>query len=533
LKRANVLIGLTAVALVAACAPPPGPFDVLITGGTVVDGSGEPSYLADVGILGGEIVFVGDASGAEATDTIDATGLVVAPGFIDVHSHTDAPITNRPELKLNEGVVRMGVTTIVGGPDGYLAPEGMAQIIDGVGTNGTGTNVALYVGHNGIRRAVMGNEQRAPTEAELEQMRALVRQGMEMGAVGLSTGLMYEPGMFSETDEIIELAKEVAPYGGIYDSHVRSPVHDLLGSDREVIDIGSGAGIPAKLGHLKAVGLQNEGAIADVIAMVEEARARGENVVSDQYPYDGAATANLRGIIVVPPALRGPDLDLRAALADPASRAQIKEASENGVNGGFAWLKATGYTSMRITSSAAYPELVGKYLSEIADERQQDRFDVVAELYLGSEDPVNITLGAIKEPDVRLLMQQPWNMIASDGGYSNGESPRGGLHPRSTGTFPRVLGRYVRDWQVITLEDAVRKMTSLPADFLGLQNRGHIAAGNVADITVFDAATIIDNSTWDEPHLFSTGVIHVLVNGTAVLRDAEMTGEAPGTFLRR
>ncbi len=522
---------LLTAGLALACQPPPGPFDVLIVGGTLVDGSGEERREADVGIVGGEIVFVGDAQGAEAADTIDASGLIVAPGFIDAHSHTVPAMTVRPEQRFNEGVVRMGVTTVVGGPDGGLAPASMAQLVDAVGTNGVGTNVALYVGHNAIRNTVMGTQQRAPSTEELEQMKAMVREGMEMGAVGFSTGLMYEPGMFSETDEVVELARVVAAYGGIYDSHVRNPVHDMLGSDREAIDIGSRAGIPAKLGHLKAVGLHNEGAIAEVIAMVEEARARGENVVSDQYPYDGAATSTLRGIFVVPPALRAPGFDLREGLADEATRSQLKEASENGVDGGFAWLKATGYSSMRITSSADYPELVGEYLSELADARGVEPFDLISELSLGAEQPIGITLGAIKEPDVRELMRQPWNMIASDGAYSAGIRPQG--HPRSTGTFPRVLGRYVREWQVITLEDAVRKMTSLPAEFLGLEGRGRIAVGYAADVTIFDADTIIDNSTWDEPQLFATGVIHVLVNGIAVLRDEEMSGAAPGAFLQK
>ncbi len=530
--RCVVFVLLLSCIVAGACGPQPGPFDLLIVNGTVVDGSGEPGRAADVGIDGDRIVFVGDTRGAVATRTIDAEGMVVTPGFIDVHSHTLPAVAGQLEQRFNEGVVRMGVTTVVGGPDGGFSPENIAQVIDSWGTNGAGTNAAVYVGHNAVRRAVMGNDQRAPSPDELEQMKGMVRAGMEMGAVGLSTGLMYEPGMFSETSEVIELAKVVEPFNGIYDSHVRNPVHDLLGSDLEVIEIGRSAGIPAKLGHLKAVGLHNEGAIADVIAMVDEARARGETVVSDQYPYDGAATATLRGIIVLPPELRRvEELNLADALADQQTRTRLKESSENGVDGGFAWLKATGYSSMRITSSSDYPELVGSYLSELAEERGQDPFDLVAELILGAEDPVGITLGAIKEADVRLLMQQPWNMIASDGGYSDGRTPRG--HPRSTGTFPRVLGRYVREWEVLPLADAVRKMTSLPAAYIGLLDRGLIAEGYVADITIFDPETIIDRSTWDEPHLFAEGVLHVLVSGVAVLQDGELTGETPGSFLTR
>ncbi|NIP60792.1 MAG: hypothetical protein GWM92_02640, partial [Gemmatimonadetes bacterium] len=333
----------------------------------------------------------------------------------------------------------------------------------------------LYVGHNGIRRQVMGDDQRrAPSPDELEGMRALVREGMELGALGLSTGLMYEPGMFSETDEVVELAKEVEPYGGVYDSHVRNPVHALLESDREVIEIAERAGIPAKIGHLKAVGLHNEGAIRDVIRLVEEARDRGVEVVSDQYPYDGAATGTLERIIVVPPEMaEDPGFDLRAALRDPGTRAALRDASENGVDGGFAWLKATGYSSMRITTSPDYPELVGRYLSGLPEERGSGGFDLVAHLYLTVREPVGITLGAIKEPDVRALLVQPWNMIASDGGYADGESATG--HPRGAGTFPRLLGHYVREAGLLDLEEAIRKITRLPASFHGIDDRGRIA----------------------------------------------------------
>lgn len=506
------------------------PFDLLIRGGTVVDGTGAPRFKADIGIRGGRIIFIGTARDRTARDTIEAAGLIVAPGFIDVHNHTARAIAH-PDKRWNEGFIRQGVTTIVGGPDGSLEPAEMKRLIAAYERNGIGTNVAFYVGHNAIRRRVMGMARRAPTPAELAQMKALVREGMELGAVGLSTGLMYPPGMFSDTDEVVALAREVAPYHGIYDSHVRDPVHALLASDKEAIEIGERAGIPVKIAHLKAVGLHNQGAIKQVIALIEEARARGVNVVSDQYPYDGAATATLRSIIVVPDDLkRRPNFDLKAALRDPHERQRLKRASEEGIDGGFAWLKATGYTSIRITSSTDYPQLVGKYLSQLAEERGVDGFQVISDLILEATAPIGITLGAIKEADVRQLMVQPWNMIASDGGYVDSHS-RGNGHPRSTGTFPRVLGRYVRQLGLLKLEEAIRKMTSLPAEFLGFRDRGRIAVGWAADITIFDPQTIIDRSTWDQPHLLAEGVRHVLVNGIPVLRDGQLTGHAPGRFL--
>lgn len=512
----------------------------------MVDGLGGPPAPGAVAINGAEIASVGD-NAIEGRDTLDATGLVVAPGFIDVHSHTP-PFLADPANRLNEGVVRQGVTTVVGGPDGGFAPAVIQQLSEAYASHGTGTNVAFYVGHNGIRRQVMGDDQRrAPTADELDRMRTLVREGMEIGALGFSTGLMYEPGMFSETEEVVALAQVAAEHGGVYDSHVRDPVHDLAGSDREVVEIAERAGMPGKIGHLKAVGLHNEGAIAEIVALVEAARERGVNIVSDQYPYDGAATASLAGIVVVPPQLDGLDdframgrqgrtdsgiAELRAALADPDTRERLRLASENGVDGGFAWLKATGYTSMRITSSPDYPELVGAYLSEIAEQRGVAGFDVVADLIVGARQPVNLTLGAIKEHDVRRLIVQPWNMIASDGAFADGsDSPLG--HPRSAGTFPRLLGRYVREEGVLSLEEAVRKITSLPADFHGLTDRGRLAPGAQADIAVFDPATIIDRSDWDHPQRFAEGVIHVVVNGVPVLRSGEMTGETPGQVVKR
>ena len=542
--RSLPLVALCLATCVAGCDEAPA--SVVILGGTIVDGSGDAPRAGKVVIAGDRIVSVGEGD-REALDTIDATGLVVAPGFIDVHNHTPPAIAD-PARRLNEGFVRQGVTTVFGGPDGGFAPAQIRQLTEAYASGGIGTNVAFYVGHNAIRRDVMGDEQRrSPTDEELDAMRALVREGMELGAFGLSTGLMYEPGMFSETAEVIALAFEAAAYGGVYDSHVRNPVHDFVGSDREVVEIAEVAGLPGKIGHLKAVGLHNEGVIADIVELVEAARERGVVIVSDQYPYDGAATARLTGIIVVPPGLAGLDAfrqmrrqgrteegmgALKEALADPQSRALLQEASENGVDGGFAWLKATGYTSMRITSSPDDPELVGAYLSEIAGERGQDPFDAVAELVIGASRPVNLTLGAIKEHDVRRLMIQRWNMIASDGGYTDGsDAPTG--HPRGAGTFPRLLGHYVRDEGVLSLEEAVRKITSLPADFHGMSDRGRLVAGARADIAVFDPATIIDRSDWNHPQRFAHGVIHVFVNGVPVLRDGEMTGEAPGEVVKR
>ena len=538
-KLATLLGGCTL--LIGCGGSPPTNLDLLILGGILVDGSGQESSHTNIGVQGDRITWIGE-DGAQATDTLDATGLVVAPGFIDVHSHT-VPALLEPQRRMNEGVLRQGVTTVVGGPDGGFGPEMIRTVIEALGNNGSGTNVATYIGHNAIRENVMGeDQQRAPNPSEFGIMRTQVREGMELGAVGFSTGLMYEPGMFSETSEVVELAREVAPFGGIYDSHVRNPVHAFVESDQEVVSISEGAEISGKIGHLKAVGLHNEGRINDVIDLVEGARSRGVEIVSDQYPYDGAATSSLIGIIVIPSSMT--DLEglrssgpvdseaaarFRSMLVDPSRRTQLKEASENGIDGGFAWLKATGYSSMRIVSSTDYPELVGVYLSELPEEGQ-DPFDAVMDLIAGASAPVNITLGAITEEDVRTLMIQPWNMIASDGAYADGsEAGRG--HPRGAGTFARFLGHYVREEGVLPLEEAIRKITSLPADFLGLMDRGRIEEGYAADLSIFNAETIIDRSDWDYPQRFAEGIVHVLVNGIPVLRDGSLTGQTPGVFL--
>lgn len=514
-----------------ACSSPER-FDVLLAGGIVLDGTAAPGFRADVGVREGRIVRIGDLSGSDAAKRLDVSGLVVAPGFIDVHSHTAEAIAEE-DKRWNEGVLRMGVTTVVGGPDGGFEPARIRELTASYLRQGIGTNMAFYVGHNGIRRAVMKDSQRRPpTDGELAAMKALVREGMDLGAVGLSTGLMYEPGLFSETGELVELAKEVKSFGGIFESHVRDPGHDLLGSDREVIEVARQAKIPGRIAHEKAVGLENRGLIAEVVKLVESARAEGLDITTDQYPYDGAATARLDEIVVVPDSMKEePGFDLMAALRDPARRRELRKTSEEGIEGGFAWLKATGYSHMRITSAPDSPELVGRYLSELAEERGKGGFDLVADLIVESGKPIGITLGAIAEEDVRTLLAQPWNMVASDGGYSGGDPGEG--HPRSAGTFARVLGLYVREASLLSLEDAVRRMTSLPASNVGLLDRGRLAEGMAADITVFDPTSITDRSTWDDPHRFSEGVLHVLVNGELALEAGELTGATPGRWLRR
>ncbi|MEX1147845.1 MAG: amidohydrolase family protein, partial [Sphingomonadales bacterium] len=384
----------------------------------------------------------------------------------------------------------------------------------------------------------MGVAQRAPTHEELEAMKALVREGMEMGAVGLSAGLMYEPGMFSDTEELTALAREVAPYGGIYDSHSRNPVAGLLESEQETIEIATAAGIPARLAHLKAVGLINRDKTRDLIALVEAARADGHVVVSDQYPYDGAATALLEDLLVFPDAQdtvgRFRDVrEIRDGLDAAEDLSAIRHATEQGIDGGFSWVKAVGYGSMRIVDAPDAPDLVGENLELLAAARGIEPFDLLISLIQGHDAAIMITLGAIEEREVQELMVQPWNMIASDGAHVTLDGRSRARHPRSTGSFARVLGHYVRDLELLTLPEAIRKMSSFPADHLGLHDRGRIAVGKVADIAVFNPATVRDRSTWTEPHDFAEGVRHVLVNGVVAVSDGRVTGELAGTYVKR
>jgi N-acyl-D-amino-acid deacylase len=509
--------------------------DVLIHGGSVLDGTGQPERSADVGIRGGKIVAVGTLDRAGARTLIDATGLVVAPGFIDAHNHTADDVLELTGPLPNEGFLTQGVTTIVDGPDGRFSPEQIRAVADQYVRQGLGTNFAFYVGHNGIRASVMGDsQQRAPTSIELTAMKAAVREGMELGAVGLSTGLMYEPGMFSTTEEVIELAKEVQPFGGIYDSHTRNPVFDMLGSHGEAIEIGRAAGIPVKIAHIKPVGLHNRGRSREEIALIEKARAAGQEVFADQYPYDGAATRVLEELIVMPGYARGVvDRDaVREAFAEPATRAALRISSEEGIDGGFSWVKAVGYGSLRIVDAPGDPELVGWNIQLMAESEGRSPFDVVADLILAHEAPILITLGALEESDLRAELAMPWNMIASDGAYLDPRISRQ-YHPRSTGTFTRVLGHYVREVKLLALPEAVRKMTSLPADHLGFLDRGRVEEGYGADIVVFDPEIVGDRSTYSDPTALSVGIVHVLVNGVPALRDGKITGATEGRWIKR
>lgn len=520
---------MRAVALILALllgGTAPESYDILIRGATVIDGTGAPGYRADVAIREGRIVRVSRTPlPAEGTArVIDAEGKVVAPGFIDLHAHLD------PLLRLPDAVsaLRQGVTTGLGGPDG-TAPFPLGPYLDSAATLGVGINVAFLAGHNTIRRAVMGTANRAPTPEELDRMRAMVAQAMGDGAFGLSTGLKYIPGAYSEIDEVIALAAVASDSGGIYTSHLREEGLGLIEGVAEAIEIGRQARIPVVLTHHKVVGKEMWGSSVKTLAMVDSARAAGIDVVLDQYPY----TATYTGITVLVPswALAGGTRQFRQRIQDPVLRDSIKAGIV------FNILYDRGGGDLRRVQLARVRwdrELEGKTLHDWAVARGLPPTpETGAELVIEAiqRGGASAIYHALEEDDVERIMRHPQTMIASDGRLV--EPGDGHPHPRWYGTFPRVLSRYVRERQVITLEDAIRKMTSLPAARLGLADRGRIAEGMAADIVVFDPATVRDRSTFQDPHQYPEGIEFVIVNGEIAVDGEKFTGVRAGKVLRR
>ena len=516
----------------AACADAEPDFDLLIIGGDVIDGTGAPAYRADVGVLAGVITEIGDLSGRSAVDVVDASGHVVAPGFIDPHTHARGAIF---EIPTADNLVRQGVTTIVEGNDGS-SPLELGAFFDSLVTIGrTAPNFAMFIGHGSIRSEVIGSEDRAPDAAELESMRALVVRGMREGALGLSTGLFYLPGSFAETEEVIELSKVAATFGGMYISHMRNEDVNVLESVRETIRIGREAGLPVQMTHHKVGGQVNFGRSAESIELMRAARAEGVDVTFDQYPY----TASSTGLSSIIPtwARAGGDQAQRQRLLDPAVRRRAVADMMAFVQMRFGDDPSKiQLVSCRFDdgSAGAFPEdLAGWTLADVFEERGISATPArIADLILEIDTVggCSAIFHSFDEGDIERFMQSEGGMIGSDGTLVHfGEASP---HPRGYGTFPRVLGVYVRERGVLTLEDAVRRMTSVTADRLGFTGRGRLVLGGVADITVFDPATVIDQATFDEPHQYPLGIPHVFVAGIAIVRDSEVTGARPGVVLR-
>lgn len=504
-------------------------FDLLIQNGTLIDGTGGAAEKLDVAVTDGKISAVGDLADASAGHVIDATGRVVAPGFIDLHTHCGFH-TDRG-LGINLNYLHQSVTSVVGGNCGF-SPVDFAKLTSEAEQAALGPNLAYLVGHNSIRTEVLGHANREPTPDELSQMKRLVAEALKNGAIGFSSGLYYVPGSYAKTQELVELAKAAAEYGGFYSTHMRCEGADVEASIAETIAIGRESGLPVQISHHKVSGVPNWGKSEKTLAMIQAARDDGIDVMADQYPY----TASCARVGVLMPRWVCADGDeaAHARLDDPETRKEIKAALVQNL----ATLYDGDLSRIAIASSSVAPELAGKSLADIAEEKGfGSDLEQAAEFVmdLARERPASsdtmCVYHSMNEEDVIRIMQYPFTVIASDGWEAllGQDNP----HPRLYGTFPRVLGPYSRDQQVLSLEEAIRKMTSLPARRLGLTDRGIIKEGACADITVFDRDTVADNATFSDPHQYPTGIDYVIVNGRVVLDHGAHTGETPGKFIRR
>jgi dihydroorotase/N-acyl-D-amino-acid deacylase len=531
-------------------------YDVVISGGRIVDGTGAPWFSADVAIAGDRIAAIGRLGDAKAAKRIDARGLVVAPGFIDMLGQSEFAVLvdGRAASKITQGI-----TTEVTGEGGSIAPVsdamranrapsyqhfGVEQDFRTLGDyfrrietrSKVAINLATFVGAGGVRDYVIGRENRKATPAELEEMKKLVAQAMEDGALGLSTSLQYVPDRFASTEELVELAKVAASYGGIYITHQRSESGRIFESLEEIETIAERARIPAEIWHLKTAYRANWGKMGEVLGRIEAARARGLDVSANQYPYDRASN-NLDACLPIWVREGGADAMVER-LRDPALRERIKREMEDPAPGEWEnqWYGSGGGAGVMV-SSVLDPSLrkwEGKNLEQIGREMGKDPRDALMDLVIADHGETSCIISIMTDEDVRTALRHPLVSIdtdsearAEDGPLSESKS-----HPRAWGTFTRILGKYVREEKLLTLEEAVRKMTSRPAARVGLFDRGIVRPGMAADITVFDPETVRDVSTFEDPSHYSEGVRYVLVNGRAVIEDGKITAERPGRILR-
>ena len=507
--------------LVAAQSPP---FDLVIRHALIVDGSGNPWYRGDVAVRGDTIARIAPSIGDPARRVVDAGGQVVAPGFIDIHTHARRGIFEVPTA---DNYVRQGVTTLIEGPDGS-SPLPLAPFLAKAAALGRSVNLGLFVGQGSIRSAVIGEADRPATADELQKMRTLVAQGMKDGAFGLSSGLFYVPGTFTPTDEVVELAKVAGRLGGIYISHLRDEAAKVADSVRETIAIGERGGLPTQITHHKIIGRPYWGASVETLRLVDEARARGVDATIDEYPYTASSTS-IQAALLPAWALEGGRAALLARLQDPAVRAKVRAEAVRLINNE----RGGGDPKNVVIAGCGWNAgLAGKSLADVAQMRElaatvEGAAD--AALWLTEQGGCSGIFHAIGEEDLERILRHPATMIGSDG-----EIPVFGTahpHPRSYGTFVRVLGVYVRDRRTLTLEDAVRKMTSFPAQRLGLTDRGLLRPGMKADLVLFDPARVRDRATFEQPHQYAEGVSLVATNGQVVFENGAMTSARPGVVL--
>jgi N-acyl-D-amino-acid deacylase len=540
--------------LLSSLAPAQTPaFDIVITNGHIIDGTGSPWYSGDLGIRDGRIAAIGNLAAASRKRTIDAGGKVVAPGFIDMLGQSELTILVDPRLPSK---IYQGITSEITGEGDSVAPLNDALIQAGhseydyykitpdwhtfrqyfarLEKQGMGINLASYVGATRVRRFVLGEEDKQPTPDQLAQMQALVREAMNDGAVGVSTALEYAPAPYAKTEELIALASEAGKLGGIYSTHMRNESDSVLEAIDEALRIGREASIPVEIWHIKVAGKNNWGRMPEVVAKINEARAAGADVTADTYAY--TAWYNDFSAFIPPWAHDGGNAKLVARLQDPATREKIrKDMLTPSKDWDNEWQEIPGPDAIMI-GAVQNPTLLpmqGKRLSEIAKLWNKDPMDALFDFLI--QDPsTGVAVFGMSQPDVTLALQQPWVAIDND---SEGTSPEGILgqahpHPRAYGTFPRVLAKYVREEKVLSLEDAIRKFSALPAQRMRLTDRGVLKAGMWADVVIFDPATVHDRATFDNPNQLSEGMDYVLVNGVPVIDQGKMTGSLPGKVLR-
>jgi len=555
LSAAVLVLGAAAAVRVAA-QPSATRYDVIIRNGRVVDGTGSPWFRGDVGIVGDRIAAVGHLAGATAATTVDANDFVVAPGFIDLlgQSEFNVLVDARAASKIMQGV-----TTEVTGEGSSIAPVNDRMIAEAAPSarhfgvvqdwrtlgdyfrrlderSHPAINVGTFVGAGGIRNYVIGKDDRPATPAELARMKQLVAEAMEQGALGLSTSLQYVPDRFASTDEIVELAKVAAGYGGVYFTHQRSEGRPIFESLDEVFAIAERARIPAEIWHLKTAYTENFGKMPEVLRRIEAARARGLDVTADQYPYDRASN----GLdACLPLWVREGGLDkMIARLEDPAERAKIKRDMDdaNATTWENQWYGSGGGDGVMLSSvlDPALRKYEGMTLTEIGKAMGKDPRDAVMDLVIADRGESSVITAIMSEDDVKTAMRNPLVGVGTDSGAQaeDGKLSESKSHPRAWGSFPRILGKYVRDEHVLTLEEAIRKMTSKAADRVHLSDRGVLRPGMKADITVFDPATIRDVSTFEDPRHYAVGVRQVFVNGRRVVADGVITSQRPGRALR-
>ena len=527
-------------------------FDVLIKGGTVYDGTGQTPRRADVGILGDRIVAIGDLQRASAKSIIDATGLAVTPGFINMLSHSEVSLIADGR---SMGELKQGVTTQIFGESsmGPLTDEMKKRRVDQQGDikydiawttlaeylaylekRGVSQNFASFIGAATVREYVIGLEDKPPTPEQLDKMRELVRQEMEAGALGVTTALIYPPATFARTDELIELSKVAAKYDGKYIAHIRSEANQLTEAVEETIRISREAGLPAEIYHLKASGQENWPKLDRVIAMIEEARRQGLKITADMYTYTAAATG--LNSCMPPWVYDGGAEAAYKRLQDPETRKKIADAMRvpsNDWENDYLLAGSPDRILLVAFKSEALKPLTGKTLAEVARMRGKDPIQTIMDLVLEDRSRIGTVYFMMDEQNVKKQIRQPWVSFGSDAASMAPEGVflKSSTHPRAYGNFARLLGKYVREEKVISLAEAVHRLSGLPATNLGLDHRGFIKQGMFADVVVFDPQTIADRATFEQPHQYSVGVKHVFVNGVQVLKDGEHTGSKPGRAL--